>query len=283
MGIAGRVGAVAVAGLALLLTSCSSVNPGSSNPPSTGSATPIPAGARYVAIGSSYAAGIGIPAAAGGPCARSTHNYPSLVAAALDLTLDDVSCSGATTVNVLTTGQYGDPPQIDAVTPNTALVTFTVGGNDIGYVATAFACGAPSPACTVDRSQLSAALVALRTSLTTVVNTIHLRAPSAKVVLVTYPRLVPPTACPALDYTAAGSRIVASMGQDLEQVFLEVAHDTHVILADPYAIGAGHGPCTPPAQRWVAGHTVTVGFPYHPTPAGHVEMASLVEEALHQT
>jgi len=282
MSFSGRVAAVAVVGLALLTTSCASAGHSSSNSPTSAPATVLPAGATYVAMGSSYAAGIGIPDATGGSCDRSTHNYPSLVAAALRLTLDDVSCSGATTANVLTTTQYGNPPQVDAVTSGTALVTFTVGGNDIGYVATAFACGGRGSGCAVDQAQLSSALTALRISLTTVVSTIRSRAPSAKIVLVTYPRLVPPTTCPALDYTVRGSQIVGSMGEDLEQVFLEVARSTHVLLADPYAIGSGHGPCAPAPERWVAGHTVTVGFPYHPTAQGHIEMASLVEQALGQ-
>ena len=98
-------------------------------------------GAKYVALGSSYAAGPGIPTQSGGVCTRSSHNYPNLVAAKLKLSLVDVSCSGATTANVLTTSQGTNPPQIDAVTSDTSLVTFTVGGNDIGYTATAFSCG----------------------------------------------------------------------------------------------------------------------------------------------
>ena len=191
-----------------------------------------------------------------------------------------MSCSGATTANVLTTDQEGSPPQIDAVTSDTALVTITVGGNDIGYVATAFACGAQSSACAVDQAQLTSALATLRNSLATIIGTIRATAPSAKIVLVTYPRLVPPTSCPALNYTAVGNQIVGSMGEDLEQIFLDVARSRRVLLADPYAIGTAHGPCAPGAERWIAGHTVTVGFPYHPTPQGHIEMATLVEQSL---
>jgi hypothetical protein len=99
--------------------------------------------------------------------------------------------------------------------------------------------------------------------------------------MVTYPRLVPPTACPALHFTQEGEQLVASMGQGLEQVFGEVAKAAHVLLAGPYAIGQTHGPCAPPDTSWIAGHTVTVGYPYHPTPLGQEEMAALTERALH--
>ena len=237
-------------------------------------------GAKYVALGSSYAAGPGIPTQSGGVCTRSSHNYPDLVAAKLKLSLVDVSCSGATTANVLTTSQGTNPPQIDAVTSDTSLVTFTVGGNDIGYTATAFSCGMGGAACTSDPAQLASSLATLKTSLTTMVSTIRSKAPSAKIVLVTYPRLVPPTSCPALNYTQEGDQVVGSMGQGLEQVFVEVAKTTHVLLADPYVIGQTHGPCAPPDASWIAGQTVTVGFPYHPTPLGHEEMAALTERAL---
>jgi hypothetical protein len=94
-------------------------------------------------------------------------------------------------------------------------------------------------------------------------------------VLVTYPRLVPSTACPALNFTQDGDQVVSSMGAGLEQVFVDVAKTTHVLLADPYVIGQTHGPCAPPDASWIAGQAVTVGFPYHPTPLGHEEMAPL--------
>jgi lysophospholipase L1-like esterase len=210
---------------------------------------------------------------------RSDHNYPHLLAAALKLNLDDVSCAGATTANVLTTPQGSNPPQIDAVTSNTALVTFTVGGNDIGYVATAFDCGGYVK-CSVNHKQLKQALITLQGSLTTMISTIRSRAPKAELVMVTYPLLVPRKACPALTYTTRAVKLVGAMGKDLEQVFLKVAHSTTVRLADPYARGADHGPCAPVARSWIAGHTVSVGFPYHPTPLGHVEMEKLALRAI---
>jgi len=269
-------------GLAVVVAACSSGTPTSSGSPTktTTSSAPPAAGARYVALGSSYAAGIGIPTQSDGACARSSHNYASLVAAELHLSLVDVTCSGATTANVLTTAQGKNPPQIDAVTTGTSLVTFTVGGNDIGYTAMALACGARSAACTTDPAQVAASLATLTTSLTTMISTIRARAPTARIVMVTYPRLVPPVTCPALDFTSEGDQIVGAMGRGLEQVFVTVARATHVLVADPYALGAAHGPCAPAAVRWIAGHTVSVGFPYHPTPLGHQEMAALTERAL---
>jgi lysophospholipase L1-like esterase len=267
-----------ISGLAIAIVGILVLSPAISGAaPSSGST--VPAGAKYVALGSSYASGIGIPNQVSTTCLRSDHNYPHLLAAVLKLKLDDVSCAAATTANVLTVPQGSNPPQMDAVSRKTALVTFTVGGNDINYVATALNCGGYAN-CTVDQTQSKAALVRLQDSLTTMISSIRFRAPKAKLVLVTYPRLVPQNACPALTYTHRAAVLVGAMGKDLEQVFLRIARRTHVLLADPYALGQGHGPCAPVAKRWIAGHTVTVGFPYHPTPLGQVEMAKLALQAL---
>ncbi len=75
---------------------------------------------RYVALGSSMAAGPGLwPRAAGSPllAMRSARNYPHLVAQRCGLDLVDVTFSGATTANVLTRSQCGAPPQVDALEP----------------------------------------------------------------------------------------------------------------------------------------------------------------------
>ena len=60
---------------------------------------------KYVALGSSMAAGPGIPPrdkSAPFRAARSAANYPHLVAQRLGLDLVDVTYSGATTAHVLT-------------------------------------------------------------------------------------------------------------------------------------------------------------------------------------
>ncbi|HMK98419.1 MAG TPA: hypothetical protein VK425_12780, partial [Acidimicrobiales bacterium] len=86
--------------------------------PSAGAAA---ASVAYVALGDSYTSGPKIPTqdSAAGGCDRSNHNYPSDLAndTALDLTLTDVSCSGATTANILDTTEDvspgpDNPPQL---------------------------------------------------------------------------------------------------------------------------------------------------------------------------
>jgi lysophospholipase L1-like esterase len=46
-----------------------------------------------------------------------------------------MSCGGAVTRHLLHGGQYFQGPQIRTITRGTRLVTLTIGGNDVGYVA----------------------------------------------------------------------------------------------------------------------------------------------------
>lgn len=55
------------------------------------------------------------------------------VAERLGLDLIDVTYSGATTAHVLRDTQNGVPPHIDELDGAEALVTVTIGGNDVGY------------------------------------------------------------------------------------------------------------------------------------------------------
>lgn len=96
---------------------------------------------RYVALGSSYASGPGIEPMEDRGCMRSAGNYPHRLAAGLGLELVDATCAGATTADVLLGRQQQVPgggtvaaPQVDSVTPDTTLVTVSIGGNDLGLI-----------------------------------------------------------------------------------------------------------------------------------------------------
>lgn len=245
----------------------------------------LKAGAQYVAMGSSYAAGYLIEPqeADSGSCGRSLVNYPHLVANKLHLKLKDVSCSGAVTANALNTDQGTEPPQIKAVTSHTKLVTMTIGGNDVTYAATAGECGT-NPTCgtSAERATVKADFKVLPSSLTKLVRAIRAKAaPKVTIVLVAYPRLVPKQPCSALHYSTAEATYVGSIGSRLEKVFVSVAKKTHILIADPYVLAARHGPCAAAGKSWITGlHPSHGAAAYHPTAAGHREMARLVEKAL---
>ncbi|WP_280389346.1 SGNH/GDSL hydrolase family protein, partial [Nocardia wallacei] len=159
-----------------------------------------PSGDRYVALGSSYAAGPGLEPVEDGPCARSGQNYAHRVAAAAGLDLVDASCSGATTADVLNRSQTVAgtvmPPQIGAVTSYTRLVTVTVGGNDLNLVGSMLAgsgcellAGGVSGLCDrVTRTTPATPddFAAVARSLADIVGAVRDRAPQARVLLVQY-------------------------------------------------------------------------------------------------
>lgn len=92
---------------------------------------------KIIALGSSFAAGPGIPPLASRQTLRSTINYPPLIASRLGASLVDLTVSGATLLNLLNTpqGMFGSlPPQVEGVTSDADLVTITGGGNDLGYI-----------------------------------------------------------------------------------------------------------------------------------------------------
>ena len=171
----------------------------------TSTAVTFPSGAQYVALGTSYAAGQSI-ANQLETCGRSDHNYPHLLAAELGLDLVDVTCGAASTIHLIDTPQGDAPPQLTAVTEDTALITVTTGGNDVAYSPTAIACGDPANVCTVDQQQLDASFEALEERFTTLFRELQAKAPEATIVLVPYVRLVFDPALPGALLHPGGGR-----------------------------------------------------------------------------
>ena len=133
--------------------SSTATNPGPSS--TTTTTTTTTAGANpvdYVALGDSYSSGEGNPPFEAGTddilngtdnlfnddyCHRSIAAYPNSLAPFTGLPLSFYACSGDQTINIPLGGQgrYTEPPQLDhsEISGNTALVTLTIGGNDVGF------------------------------------------------------------------------------------------------------------------------------------------------------
>jgi lysophospholipase L1-like esterase len=261
----------------------------------------IAPGSRYVALGSSFAAGPGIEPIVDKPARRSGANYPRLVAGELGLDLVDVTYSGATTANLLDTPQDAAPPQLEAVGPGTALVTITAGGNDLEYVGT-FLRGSmlntlAKPATLLGRRVANrirarvsylkddAAYQAVTDSLVTVVERVRDRAPSARVLLVDYLTLVGPSTRPRLDVPLNEEQLpsIALMAEGLAAAFAKAAATTGADLITASAASRDHGIGS--ADPWTTGFSLRPpalgGFvPYHPNAAGMRAVADLIVRTL---
>jgi lysophospholipase L1-like esterase len=253
---------------------------------------------RYVALGSSMAAGPGIaPRDKSAPlrAARSAANYPHLVARRLGLDLVDVTYSGATTADVLTDRQNGEPPQVTALDGSETLVTITIGGNDVGYVPLLTAAALPRAVRSlpvlgdrvrqlVDPTARDRALVAVGEALKNVGREVRSRAPRAQVLFVDYLTLLPPAgedAPPLSGLEAALGRRVAAT---LERLTSEAAHETGCGLVTASDASRAHHawsaePWTTKPSRFglpLPGRP----FPTHPNAAGMRAVADLVVASL---
>lgn len=160
-------------------------------------------GTDYAALGDSYTSGPLIPKQVDANCARSDHNYPSLVAAERRVsTFKDVSCGGATTEHMWK-AQGTNPPQLNALQRGTDLVTVQIGGNDIGFSSIIGTCAqlssqdlAGNPCqrhytTSSGADQLTLKILETAPKITRVLRAVHARAPHARVLVVGYPDLLP--------------------------------------------------------------------------------------------
>jgi len=252
-------------------------------------------GARYVSMGSSYAAGPGVGTrdAASRGCDRSLSNYARTVAARHHLELVDVACSGATTENILAHGQHGFAPQVEAVTPDTRLVSILIGGNDIAYVGNLFGLScraAGGSACqVVDDAGVARRLADLPAALDRVVDAVRRRAPKARIVLVGYLPAVAaadPGTCAALPLAPADARRMREASVRLTDAVEQAAARHRIDVIHAAAIGTQHAICA--AEPYVTGYHPAreSGWPapvaYHPNQAGMDGIAAAFDAILGQ-
>jgi lysophospholipase L1-like esterase len=257
-----------------------------------------PAGAvtfhHYVALGDSYASGPLIPTQSLHPvgCARSNHNYPADLSRELGVPLTDVSCGGAGTADLSGSQSVPlgtNPPQFDAVTADTDLVTVTIGGNDIGFTSILETCAAESltspfghPCENHFGSQLADRITAVAPKVTQVLAGIRQRAPHATVVVVGYLRILPPSVgCwPVVPIAVGDVPYLDGVEHDLNAMLGRRAAAAGDIFVNP-GNTTGHDVCQPESRKWVEGIVPTApAFPVHPNAAGMTEVAGLVAAAL---
>lgn len=244
---------------------------------------------RYVALGSSMAAGPGIrPRATGAPwrAGRSARNYPHLVADRAGLDLTDVTYSGATTAHVLRERQHGTPPQITALNGSETLVTVTIGGNDVGYVPLLMTASLPGlvrrllgglTGELLDDDARDRALTEAFGSLCEVGRAVRRGAPQARVLFVDYLTILPPTGQPSPplgpEHAELGRRVAAT----LERLTAEAAAATDCEVVRAAAASRDHHAWS--ERPWTTKPGVPLPFrpaPLHPNGAGMRAVADLI-------
>lgn len=198
---------------------------------------------HIAALGSSFAAGPSIPPQTNAAARRSGANYPSLLAAALDAKLTDLSASGATLLNVLSEPQQcllaTLPPQIDNLPADADVVTLTAGGNDLGYSAGMIGDAAT---LTVDDKELLGMMLEgmglkkegvvgavgadeVRDRFVRIIDAVKRKAPQARIFLVEYLAIFGPETEEAGDQPLGGEKVEAyrRMAGELARAYREAA------------------------------------------------------------
>lgn len=287
--------ATGAAALALVLAGCaggsSSQDVAEAAAPRDSVATPSPSATpsgpgpddvQYVALGDSYAAAPGVPATdqAGG-CFRSDSNYAHVLAEAADLYLTDVTCSGATSDDVVN-------KQVPALSADTDLVTIGTGGNDFGLFSTILqSClsfgdgeltGAPcTDALTTQIEQVGPGIEA---TIGAALDAVTAAAPAAEVYVVGYPALLPETGtCPDVaPFAPADYPLLTTIIRGLSDALQAAAEERDLTFVDVYDASIGHDVCSD--DPWINGAAVAPDgtIPFHPFAQEQAAVAALIED-----
>lgn len=262
-------------------------------------------GTRYVALGSSFAAGPGILPVVDRAAMRSGCNYAHQVAQRLGLHLRDATSSGATTANVLSEPQvtaFGTlPPQIDVVDDSAELVTVTIGGNDVDYLAAVIQGWYAAQArregryrewlaeqeqpLARDPGDSIAAVSVAEQRIAEVLNEAKRRAPAATVVAVDYLTILGPDLADYPGMPLAPEQVppLRALGAALAGATASAARSCGALLVRASAASQQHGVGSP--EPWVGGPEGGDPLrgepvPFHPTLAGMTAVADLVVSLL---
>jgi lysophospholipase L1-like esterase len=251
---------------------------------------------HVVALGSSFAAGPGIPPIVDRFAQRSGQNYAHLLADRLGARLTDLTVSGATTTTIVETPQRvlgrRFRPQLEGVPRDADLVTITAGGNDLKYSGSMMrlawanwlrarrptrrvgaALGANAiPTITPADVELAAA------GLVRVVEGVRTTAPSTRVLLVDYLTVIGERTLPSAAFPMDEPDIVAfrSIADQLAEAFAAAARTSGAELVRVSEASRDHAVGSD--DPWVGGFRARPTFvPFHPNAAG---MQAVADEIL---
>jgi lysophospholipase L1-like esterase len=248
---------------------------------------------RYVALGDSFSAAPYVPltdVAYG--CLRSTNNYAHLLTEAMHIDhLRDHTCTGANTDDMtqrqVTARGMSVPPQFTGLTRYTDLVTIGLGFNNFHlYARMNTVCRLSGKVCPLydQRHTLRSIVDQVESALVKVIEGVKERSPRARILLVTYPRLLPATgSCPSLPRFRPQDRATYRDVQvHLREQMKAAAKSTHVEFVDFYEDSIGHDICA--RHPWVQGKVGSRyrGAALHPLAAGQRALARIIEDRLRE-
>jgi lysophospholipase L1-like esterase len=249
---------------------------------------------RYTALGDSYAAGPLIPLQL--PpfgCLKSSNNYGHIAQRTLAYAeYRDATCSGAETEDMTQPQNVSpgpNPPQFDALSPETALVTINIGGNDIGFSELAENCvslipwGSPCRNRYVQNGndEISNRIADTADDVAAVIQGIRARtSETTQILLLNYSAIFPHegTGCWPRMPVARGDVVwLRDKHKELNAMLAAQASANGAELVDVYGASVGRDACASSLTRWVEPYIpVNAAAPLHPNLRGMQAMAAMV-------
>ena len=238
----------------------------------------------YVALGDSYAAGIGGGAYVMEDCVRSGNAYSELadnLKSVRDVT--NVACGGKTTQQVVS-------EQLALLDKKTDLVTITAGGNNLDFGTLAALCGTAlenptaAPACfaAIAAARAEIASGVLYKDLDEMIDAVREAAPKADIVLTGYPYLFDPIPLDPTNPTSVfihqANLLVSELNATIEAAALANGAE-YVDVTDEFA---GHGAFAP--DPWINLDLANLGSfeNLHPNAKGYeAYFAALYSESVY--
>jgi hypothetical protein len=197
-----------------------------------------------------------------GACKRSTHAYPTLLAAQRKVaSFQFAACAGARL------DQFDD--QLSKLAATTTLVTLSVGGTDVGFKEVMDTCMLKSDQECLSRIEQAKNFVTTSFSglLDKVYSGIKSRAPQAQVIVVGYPRFYEDGAQCSGNVSEVKRKAI-NAGVDLVVTVVESrSKAAGFAFQDMRPVFAGHGVCS--AKPWLNAITNPVEESFHPTKEAH--------------
>jgi lysophospholipase L1-like esterase len=223
---------------------------------------------EYVALGDSFASGVGaFPyLAASGACKQSTDSYPrSWARVNSGVTLKDKTCSGATIADVRS-------KQLSALSKSTKLVTITVGGNDSDFTQTVTTCLTGTDDACIEAAFGSAwaSTLLVPDKLETLYNDIKKKAPNARIIVMGYPNLIDEgiRSCGAITPSATKRKWLNYAANQSAEGIKTAAAKAGVTFVDVRAAFKDHQACS--ATPWINGVDLNrYSEIFHPDRTGH--------------
>lgn len=251
---------------------------------------------KLAGLGSSFAAGIGIPNTLNVDAGRSDSNFIHLLAKKLGSKhVTDLSVSSATLAQVInepqTRGKTTFVPQLDALPADVDIVTVLGGGNDMIYIggmlndtlrstlvgkaiSAIVATSHHHPHAPVSKEDVTQRLV-------TIIDTIHQKAPKAQIYLVEYLTLFGSHVQPGANNWLTDEQIKKhqAIAQSLSEAYraaIALRPDAEHIPVAAKSWDHGIGSEDPWVEGFSIGGLIKKRTPYHPNRQGMIAVADML-------